>query len=121
SSVRAALRHQIQQTHLAMADLMAGLISGYVTDIEGDAGDLADREGVKTAIEQNDFDALDTVLAMWQSQRQRLIYGVNIYSLDGIPLASGHTDHSTPNVQGTNEAIVREVVATGSARLGQPI
>lgn len=65
SSARAALRDQILQTHLVMADLVGGRSAEYVTDVESDANDLADRPEVRLAFERNNFSDLGTELTSW--------------------------------------------------------
>jgi diguanylate cyclase (GGDEF)-like protein len=121
SSARRALRNEILDTHLVMADLIAGQTAGFVADVQHDAVDLAERPEVRLALDSNDFNLLDVQLAGWQANRRSKIDGLAIYSLDGTMLATGRANRALVGTQTGNNEIIQHVVATGQPDRGQPI
>ena len=121
SGARAALRDQILQTHLAMADLVAGQIAQYIANIQGDAIDFASRTEVRQAVRTDDFSALEPELTSWQAQHQRLIDGISIYSTDGVMLATGHANRAMVGVQAVSHDVIEGVARSGQPRLGQAL
>lgn len=124
SNARAALRDEIFQTHLALADLIASQVGTYVTGVENDAIDLADRSQVVVALESGDFSNLDTTLATWQAQHQDRIEELAVYSTDSIMEASSRPAErlsSQAVVMTSANGILQRAVKTGAPTLGYPL
>ena len=120
SSARTALRDQILATHLVLAEVMAGKMAGYVSDVRGDASDLAQRSAVVVALERNDFSSLDARLAEWLASREGKIDGLALYSIDGTMLATSQGNRSLIGLASVNAGAIQRVAATDKPDQGQP-
>ncbi len=125
SSARTALRDEILEAHLALADMMAAQISEYVSDVRAEALDLAERPEVTSAFAMNDFTVLNDQLAKWQTRRQDKIDSFAIYSIDsidGTPLANSRATRSSVAVASSINAISRaQAVETGQPVIGRAL
>jgi diguanylate cyclase (GGDEF)-like protein len=121
TGARTALRDQILETHLVMADLIAAQMAGYVADVRNDAIDLAGRSEVRLAVESHDFSGLDTRLHQWLFNRAGKIDGLAVYSTGGTMLATARENHSLVGVLSNNADVIQRVAATGQPDRAEPL
>jgi diguanylate cyclase (GGDEF)-like protein len=121
STARQALRDDILQTHLIMADMVASQITQYVGSVENDAIDLAQRPEVLAAVQANDLTSVDPQLMHWLSNRREKVDSLSIYSTQGVMLATARANHTLGATTAANAAIIQHVAATGETVQGQPL
>jgi diguanylate cyclase (GGDEF)-like protein len=121
STARQALRDDILQTHLIMADMVASQITQYVGSVESDAIDLAQRPEVVAAVQANDLTSVEPQLMHWLSNRREKVDSLSIYSTQGVMLATARANHALGATTAANAAIIQHVAATGEIARGQPL
>ena len=122
STARTALRDHILNTHLVMADMMAGQIEEYVGDVEADAVELSSRPEFLSAYQAHDYEGLKHDLEIWLSQREERVDCLGVYGADATIIAAARPLQPTTSADvSINSGIVRRVIESGAVARGRPV